>query len=212
MKMKLYTSKILALLAVGMMLALPIASVQAWGWRPTVTKIAIHGTGFPGSLLKDDRIKCLPGDNVLVWRERNFYPTIWVGDDSDPDPRLTWTSPIADGENYCRFTMIVDATTYIPNDPMSPLDGVIMSKEILRPGAYWDAGTGTWTGWWETYSWGKLWLDFANQGPFGPQYYEFHKVMYGRGVFQGLKLVYTVSVANVIETDFEIQGYLIDMT
>jgi hypothetical protein len=155
---------------------------------------------------------CLPGDNVLVWRERNFYPTIWVGDDPDPDPRLTWTSPIAEGENYCRFTMIIDATTYTPNDPMSLLDGVIMSKEIFRPGAYWDAGTGTWTGWWETYSWGKAWLDFANPGPFGPQYYEYHKVSYGRGAFQGLKLVYTISVANFLETDYAIQGYLIDMT
>jgi hypothetical protein len=43
MKTKYYTSLIITLLVAGIALAMPIASVQAWGWsRPSITRFTVY--------------------------------------------------------------------------------------------------------------------------------------------------------------------------
>ena len=78
MKTKLYTSMIIALLVAGIALAMPVASVNAWGWRPrSVTRFTATGhpdfeSPFIQTVIKET------GDYKLV---KTVFT--WVNDASD---------------------------------------------------------------------------------------------------------------------------------
>jgi hypothetical protein len=99
-------------------------------------------------------------------------------------------------------------------DEAGILIGTLRSKEVLLPAAY-ELADGTYSGWWVGTSHGKTWHGDVDLGPpFGYMNFAFKGVMQGMGVFKGMKLVTTISVANAAPDAngfrFEIQGYILN--
>jgi hypothetical protein len=197
MNTKMYSSMIIALLVVGIMLAMPVASVQAWGWRRrgAVTKIAFTGFGIPQDPPVDLGTLRAWGDKTLLTGfKRNFDVTIWtnlaeLGNSDEADPRLT-------GIHKTEWTI------FSYPDGQGGESSRTFAKEQLIPGA--SCG-----GWWTGYQYGRMWNADEPIGFFGTLRWEFHTKMWGRGAFAGMKLVMTVSSAESIATGFGINGYIL---
>ena len=151
--------------------AVPVSTAEAWCCRPSYTKTAIWGKGFGGPPVEMGT-QSLPCENVMVWNDfvRNWYEFIWSEDSCGPDPRMTsatgdpeapqeeWMGHYGATEN--RMSMILDTTVE------AGMEGVLRSKNTLLPVAYWDECAQTYTGWWEGWSWGNMWVDDAGMQQF----------------------------------------------
>jgi hypothetical protein len=201
MKTKVITTSIIILFLVSTVTTLSLVSVYAKSDN-AATKITIWGKGTAGPIL--DVEKMWISGNRMHMRNlvRNYYEFIWSEDsDPNPDPRLTSASGFPtdpeedwDGPNGAT-TYQTDLNVFLVDGGM---EGPLSSKVALYPVAYWD-GTKH-TGWWEGNCQGKMWVGES-------QDFAFSFVLHGKGDFKGLKLMFTVSSA---ETEFEIQGYLLD--
>lgn len=191
------------LVLVSTMTAIPLVPVQA-----KATRIPLMGWGFPGAPYGDPKIwEPDNREHIRGW-QRDFDAFLWTnldeaGNFAETDPRLTGTHTT---------TWIINQY-YVEGDEDDVGVGTLLSREQLLPTAYYDEASDTYTGWWEGVSRGKTWRGDINFGfPFYDMYFAFKTVLIGKGEFQGMKLMQTISIANAIEFGFEIQGYILDRT
>lgn len=164
------------------------------------------GWGFPGPDPPPGTYREWEPDGRIHQRNwtRDFTAFLWTdlanaGDFAAADSRLTGIHRAAYLSNQ-----------YIDEDGIAV--GTLQSHEVLLPAAY-DNGDGTYSGWWEGTSQGKTWHGDVDLGfPFYEMNFAFKGVMHGKGLFKGMTLYTTISVANAIEFGFEIQGYILDRT
>lgn len=112
MNTKLYSSMIVTLLVVGMVLTLPIASVQAWGWRP---RSKTPFTVIDGFMLGPPDVTPIKeiGDRIL---EKHEF--VWWNDADDDR---------ADGYNHNTLFWLWEG------EPLFS-DGIMWGTRIVRDG------------------------------------------------------------------------------
>jgi hypothetical protein len=200
MNTKLYSSVIITLLVAGIVLTIPVTSVHAWGWRSSVTKIETRGNGFPWGdphRTVEEFIEC--GDAIIQKGVVEiFYESWWLKPSEGkwpPDfpPSTPPDSRMAGVTTYRGSAVFKDDVLYS------------VSTITLLPDAY-QCGD-TYTGWWEGWGYGRAWFEGDQVVDF-----EYKHRLYGRGEFAGLKLVHTISLANILDDGYVIHGYFIDMT
>jgi hypothetical protein len=190
------------LVLVSTMAALPLVPVQA-----KATKTPYKGIGIPQPPTGDPKIWEPNGREHTRRFQRDFLAFLWT----DLAAADAWDFDATDD-----MLTGIHRTTWITNQYYDEDEvgiGTLVSKEQLLPTAYYNEATDTYSGWWEGTSQGKTWHGDAPFGVFGEMYFAFKGVMHGKGVFKGMKLMVTVSVANAMASGgFEVQGVILDTT
>lgn len=225
MKTKAFTATIIMLFLVSALSVVPFSLVFAKSDN-AATKIPIRGMGFPMSPPLDLGTMWNPsgGREHMRGFSRIFIDIIWSGSGfTTIDDRLTTVDPTSISDPPWEWIPYGEHTYYPgmnwngflidhDDDPATAplLDATVSAKEVLKPGAY---QTGeSYSGWWEGSSRGKMWVGEEPFIPFGQQYFFFKTVLHGQGDFKGLMVVFTVSSQDMVDTGFEIQGYILDTT